>query len=170
MLTQAAVHRVADLSARQRDVSVPSSARDFDVWDELATSFPNRYLEYGRQIDSKLNAMVANLADAAEPVVFCGCAGHKVNIGAGNPELRSVVGDKICQKNGTFALLWRIEKGMLAVSLRAAKGTDVSVMAERCGGRGHAGASAFKLPLNTVKKDWFFEHYILHEGASDEDQ
>jgi len=40
---------------------------DFEVWDELARSFPLRYLEYGRQLQSKLQAMAEAVAAEAEP-------------------------------------------------------------------------------------------------------
>jgi len=82
-----------------------------------------------------------------------------VNIGAGSHDLRSFIGDHIAQKNGTFALLWRIEKGMISVSLRGAPCFDVSGIAERFGGGRHRGASAFKVPLGTGQADQFWEHW-----------
>jgi uncharacterized protein len=141
---------------------------DFRVWDDLVLSERSsrweEHLEAGKYMGQKFQSMVRAVAETAEPVCFCGHHGHKVNIGTAH-ELVSDVGNQLVDENGTFALLWYISKGKLRVSMRSkAGGLDVSEMAAKFGGGGHAAASAFVLSLGTPEASDFFARYIVDSG------
>jgi len=144
---------------------------DFVEWDRLAQMSKGDWEQLignGAQMNRKFQSVAKGIARSAEPVCFCGVHGHKVNVGACDTLMVSQVGEYVYEENGTFALLWRIEKGMLLVSLRAKQGTvDVSAMAERFGGGGHPASSGFALPLKTGKTYAFLDHYILNAGEDD---
>jgi oligoribonuclease NrnB/cAMP/cGMP phosphodiesterase (DHH superfamily) len=141
---------------------------DFVEWDRLAHASEaewEKVIEYGAQMNRKMMSMVGVIADAAEPVCFCGIHGHKVNVGAAGRMVSSEVGEALYARNGTFAMLWRVEQGSLKVSLRAKQGTvDVSEMAEQYGGGGHAAAAAFTLKLGTPQCDAFSAQYLFNDG------
>ena len=136
--------------------------QNFTTWDQLASmSYDEvtRICEAGAQMNAKFGHLASALATSAERVHFCGVVGHRANIPA---VFTSKVGEILYEKNGTFALLWRIEFGVLAVSLRAKKGgVDVSQMAKAYGGGGHAAAAAFKIPINSPSFNSFMKDVIL---------
>ncbi|MBK3780229.1 phosphoesterase [Paraburkholderia aspalathi] len=144
---------------------------DFVEWDRLAQASEaewEKVIEYGAQMNRKLMSMVRVIADAAEPVCFCGIRGHKVNVGAAGRIVSSEVGEALYDMNRTFAMLWRIEQGLLKVSLRAKQGTiDVSEMAEQYGGGGHAAAAAFTMKLGTPQCAAFVAQYLFDDGEVD---
>ena len=138
---------------------------DFKVWDGLAQLGDDELKEIlaaGRHMNIKYENLATLMAEAAEPVRFCGVTGSKLNTSA---LFSSKVGELLCGANGSFALLWRIEKGLLCVSLRAGKGTiDVAAMARRFGGGGHTSAAAFRLALGTTECAAFLDRYIVRQG------
>lgn len=138
---------------------------DFRVWDDLAQISDDALQEIlimGRHMNAKYDSLAGMMAEAAEPVRFCGVMGSKLNVSA---LFSSRVGELLYEANGTFALLWRIEKGLLCVSLRARKdGIDVAEMARRFGGGGHAAAAAFRLPVGTPVCDDFMTQYVVGRG------
>lgn len=141
---------------------------DFKVWHELARATPaewRKYTEFGMEIRGFVDKLVQLTALGAEPVCLCGIRGHKVNIGVAGPMISSEVGDHLYSQNGTFAMLWRVDKRKLKVSLRGAKGTDVSKIAKQFGGGGHIPAAAFVLSLDEPAGRDFFAEYILESGS-----
>lgn len=144
---------------------------DFVEWDRIAQMSDvdwEQVIEKGAQMNLKFKALAKGIAQSAEPVCFCGVRGHKVNVGACDTLMVSQVGEYVYEENGTFALLWRIEKGMLLVSLRAKQGTvNVAAMAERFGGGGHPASSGFAMPLKARNTDAFFDRYIVNAGEDD---
>jgi oligoribonuclease NrnB/cAMP/cGMP phosphodiesterase (DHH superfamily) len=141
---------------------------DFEAWHAFVTS-PGTHqwqeaLDAGRYMVKKFRSIVETVADTAEPVCFCGHQCHKVNLGTAH-ELASDVGNLVAERNGSLALLWYITKGKLRVSLRSKKGSvDVSELARKYGGGGHAGAAAFVLTLGTPQATQFFTYYIANSG------
>ena len=138
---------------------------DFKAWDDLAHVSDDQLKELlivGRHMNAKYDSLAAIMAEGAEPVRFCGMAGSKLN---GSSLFSSKLGELLYLANGTFALIWRIEKGLLYVSLRAKQGTvDVAEMARRFGGGGHTAAAGFKLTLGTPECDAFMAQYIMNSG------
>ena len=140
---------------------------DFKAWDDLAHVSDDELQEIliaGRHMNTKYDNLAAIMAEGAEPVRFCGMAGSKLN---GSSLFTSKVGELLYFANGTFALIWRIELGLLYVSLRAKKGTvDVAEMARRFGGGGHSAAAGFKLKLGTPECEAFMVQYIVGSGEN----
>ena len=138
---------------------------DFKAWDDLARIGDGELQDVliaGRHMNAKYDNLAAIMAEGAEPLLFCGVAGSKLN---GSSLFTSKVGELLYFANGTFALIWRIEKGLLYVSLRAKKGTvDVADMARRFGGGGHSAAAGFKLTLGTPECEAFMAQYIVGSG------
>jgi len=138
---------------------------DFKVWNELASVGDDELrdiLTIGRHMNAKFDDLAATMAKAAEPVRLCGIQGAKLNAPG---VFTSKVGELLYSANGTFALLWRIEKGRLCVGLRARKNTvDVAEMARRFGGGGHSAASGFSLALETPECSAFMDKYIVGAG------
>ena len=138
---------------------------DFRAWDDLAHVSDEELQDIliaGRHMNTKYDNLAGIMAESAEPVRFCGVLGSKLN---GSSLFTSKVGELLYFANGTFALIWRIEKGLLYVSLRAKKGTvDVADMARRFGGGGHSAAAGFKLTLGTPECEAFMAQYIVGSG------
>lgn len=142
---------------------------DFKVWDDLAHASDEQLqdiLIVGRHMNAKYDNLAAMMAEGAEPVRLFGVDGSKLN---GSSLFNSKLGELLYLVNGTFALIWRIEKGLLFVSLRAKKGTiDVAEMARRFGGGGHSAAASFKLTLGSPECEEFLAQYIVGNGESGE--
>lgn len=140
---------------------------DFKVWDDLARLRDDELhaiLTIGRHMNAKFDNLAAIMAKEAEPVRFCGIQGAKLNAPG---VFTSKLGELLYTANGTFALVWRIEKGRLCVGLRARKNTvDVAEMARRFGGGGHNAASGFSLTLGTPECSAFMDKYIVGAGES----
>ncbi|MFZ4536938.1 hypothetical protein [Propionivibrio sp.] len=138
---------------------------DFKVWDDLAHLGDDELsdiLIIGRHMNVKYDNLAAIMAEDAEPVHFCGVRGSKLNA---HSLFTSKVGELLYLANGTYALIWRIEKGLLKVSLRARKDTiNVAEMARHFGGGGHGAAAAFRLSLGTPECDAFMAKYIVGSG------
>ena len=138
---------------------------DFQVWDDLAQVSDDELqnlLVIGRHMNAKNDNLAASMAEGAEPVRLFGVEGSKLN---GSALFNSKLGELLYLANGTFAMIWRIEKGLLFVSLRARKGTvDVAEMARRFGGGGHSAAASFKLALGSAECEAFMAKYIVAAG------
>lgn len=140
---------------------------DFAVWHALAQMTPTStgladILAAGRLMNLKLDCVTAILAKDAEPVTLCGIKGHKRNAGT---FFTNDLGHAIYSKNGSFAMIWCVETGLLYVSLRGNKDKlDVSTIARQFGGGGHAAAAAFRLPVASPEAAAFFAKYIAGPG------
>ena len=138
---------------------------DFTIWDELAHidgEELQKLLISGRAMNAKYDHLATQMAEGAEPVRLSGVVGSKLNASS---LFTSKLGELLYLSNGTFALLWRIEKGLLCVSLRAKKGSiDVAEIARQYGGGGHEAAAAFRLTLGTPACKTFLDKYILGPG------
>ena len=136
---------------------------DFQAWhlvaeldrhpDDLA-----RFIESGRQMSEKFQWAARKLANLAEPVEFHGYAAGRVNL----PSLFTTdVGRYIYEQNGTLALLWRIEGGLLHVSMRSANDIDVGAIAKQYGGGGHKNAAAFQMDIEKPETREFMQRYLF---------
>lgn len=137
---------------------------DFDTWKtllELSQAQIETYREQGAIMRKKYISLVKQVASSAESVSLDGVAGHRLNCPG---VFVSAIGNHLCKLSGTFAMLWRIEKGQIKVSLRSV-GMDVGAIAERYGGGGHRKAAGFALELATPAGIDFFASYIAGAGG-----
>lgn len=136
---------------------------DFLAWHRVAELDRHpaelaRFIEDGRQMSEKFQWAARKLADLAEPVEFHGYVAGRVNL----PSLFATdVGRYIYEKNATLALLWRIEGGLLYVSMRSANDVDVGAIAQQYGGGGHKNAAAFQLDIKQPEAREFMQRYLF---------
>ena len=136
---------------------------DFEAWHQVAEldQHPDdlaRFIENGRQMSEKFQWAARKLAELAEPVDFHGYVAGRVNL----PSLFATdVGRYIYEKNGTLALLWRIEDGRLYVSMRSVKNVDVGAIAKQHGGGGHKNAASFQLDIKKPETLEFMQQYLF---------
>jgi len=64
----------------------------------------------------------------------------------------SLVGDMLCQKSGTFALMWAVDKNaVVKCGLRSKPGFNCIPLAASMGGGGHAARlGGFKMPFQRL--------------------
>ncbi len=124
---------------------------DFERWKEIANyddAQLQKYLERGRAMDEKFHKLATDIAEGAQPLRFNGINGLMVN--APSP-FHSVVGETLCKRSGTFALLWNVDKnGAIKAGLRSEPGFDCIPLAESMHGGGHAQACGFKMRLERL--------------------
>jgi uncharacterized protein len=122
-------------------------AFDFARWQAIASlqgEALRAYIERGRAMDEKFVKLAHNMAEAAQPLTFNGVAGLMVNVPSA---FHSLVGDILCEKSGTFALMWSVDKtGVIKCGLRSRSGFNCIPLAESMHGGGHAQACGFKMP------------------------
>lgn len=106
--------------------------------------------------------LAANQAKDGEPVLINGIEGTRYN---GGGMFTNDIAHEFYEKNGTFGMLWRIEKGQLRVAFRS-QTMDVSQLARKFwrNGGGHAAAAAFQMPITAPEFEPFFKTYILGNG------
>ncbi len=125
---------------------------DFARWAQIAAFTPaelQSFMARGQAMDEKFVKLAADIAEAAEPIVFNGQQGLMVNAPG---VFHSLVGELLSKKSGTFALMWTVGKGgVVKVGLRSQRGFDSIPLAESMGGGGHAQACGFKLPADRVQ-------------------
>lgn len=120
--------------------------QDFARWAELARlQGPElaTFMARGQAMDDKFHRLAEEIAENARPLVFNGEQGLMVNAPGA---FHSLVGNILCQKSGTFALIWTIsDKGLVKGGLRSVRGYSVIPLAESLGGGGHAQAAGFRM-------------------------
>lgn len=101
----------------------------------------NEMLRDGMVLNNAEDTMIARLVERAEKVVFEGYVVYAVN----TPLFYSQIANAISRvKKVPFGITWFYREGKLQVSLRRWKnGVDVSQLAKKYGGGGHAGAAGF---------------------------
>ena len=124
---------------------------DFARWQHIAQMDAVQlaaFIERGHAMDEKFSKLAELIADAASPVVFNGVAGLMVNAPG---VFHSLVGDLLCQKSGTFALLWSVDKKVVVkCGLRSKASFNCIPLAASMGGGGHAQASGFKMSVDRL--------------------
>ncbi len=120
---------------------------DFARWQVIAGlqgTDLHAYIERGHAMDEKFVKLAHGMAEAAQPLTFNGVQGLMVNVPSA---FHSLVGDILCEKSGTFALMWAVDKtGVIKCGLRSRSGFSCIVLAESMHGGGHAQACGFKMP------------------------
>ena len=117
----------------------------FERWQEIATFNTEQihtFMARGGAMDEKYRKLAADIASAAQPLVFNGIEGLMVNAPG---MFHSLVGDLLSAKTGTFALMWSAGTKGVKVGLRAQRNFDCIALAESMGGGGHAQACGFKM-------------------------
>ncbi len=126
-------------------------ATSFERWKAITNFDPvqlQKYLERGAAMDEKFHKLAADIAEGAQVLSFNGVSGLMVN--APSP-FHSAVGETLCKRSGTFALLWSVDKsGAIKVGLRSEPGFDCIPLAESMHGGGHAQACGFKMSVQRL--------------------
>ena len=124
---------------------------EFERWQQIAEFDAQQlasFLERGHAMDEKFSKLAELIADSASPLVFNGVAGLMVNAPG---VFHSLVGDLLCQKSGTFALLWSVDKNLVVkCGLRSKSGFNCIPLATSMGGGGHAQACGFKMAADRM--------------------
>jgi len=126
-------------------------AFDFARWQQIANFDAAQlaaYIERGQAMDEKFNNLADVIAEGARPISFNGIQGLMVNAPG---VFHSQVGDLLCKKSGTYALLWTVDKsGIVKCGLRSKPGFNCIDLAATMGGGGHAQACGFKMPADRL--------------------
>jgi oligoribonuclease NrnB/cAMP/cGMP phosphodiesterase (DHH superfamily) len=121
-------------------------AFEFERWQAIANFDAAQmalYIERGRAMDDKFSKLAGLISESAQPLVFNGVTGLMVNAPG---VFHSLVGDLLCKKSGTFALLWTVDKNaVVKCGLRSRSGFNCIPLAASMGGGGHAQACGFKM-------------------------
>jgi len=124
---------------------------EFERWQQIAAfDAPQlaNFIARGHAMDEKFSKLAELIAEHASPVVFNGVNGLMVNAPG---VFHSLVGDLLCRKSGTFALLWSVDKtGVVKCGLRSRSGFNCIPMAASMGGGGHAQACGFKMAVDRL--------------------
>lgn len=124
---------------------------DFARWQAVANfdaAQMTAFMARGQAMDDKFHHLAHAMAKAALSLNFNGVDGLMVNVPSA---FHSLVGDILCQKSGTFALMWSVDKtGVVKCGLRSRSGFSCIALAESMGGGGHAQASGFKMPYQRL--------------------
>lgn len=124
---------------------------DFVLWASIArfdASELQKFMARGAAMDEKFNKLAADIAQAAQPIVFNGQHGLMVNAPSA---FHSVVGDILSKKTGTFALLWCATADVtIKAGLRSQRNYDCIPLARSMGGGGHAQACGFKMGVDRL--------------------
>ena len=124
---------------------------DFARWAEIAAYSLAQTAEFmarGQAMDEKFSKLADDIAEGAQPVTFNGQVGLMLNAPG---VFHSLIGNRLSEKSGTFALLWHVGKsGGVKVGLRSQRSFDCIPLAESMGGGGHAQACGFKMGLERL--------------------
>ena len=124
---------------------------DFVRWNTIAgfdVAELSAYIDRGCAMDDKFNKLAEQMAESAQTLSFNGVPGLMVNAPG---VFHSLVGDILCQKSGTFALLWTVDKnGAVKCGLRSKANFSCIKLAESMGGGGHAQACGFRMPYQRL--------------------
>lgn len=123
----------------------------FERWREIArfdAATQTQFLARGQAMTEQFDRMAAQLCEAAQPLVFNGVPGLMVNA----PGIfHSLVGDMLCERSGTYALMWNVDQnGLVKCGLRSRSGFNCIGLAESMQGGGHAQACGFRMPYSRL--------------------
>lgn len=127
---------------------------DFKVWDNAAKQFGDvssykKIIASGNLLLSYERALISRILAHAVPVTFEKHKTYAVN----SPVFNSKIGHALYEFCPPMALIWYEDEDGIKVSLRSDGSVDVSLIAKRYGGGGHASAAAFLLASGT-KLPW----------------
>lgn len=117
---------------------------DFKLWNKIAADWEDKesvkkYIEEGEAILKFEDRILDRLIRHAEHVDFEGEKAYAVN----SPILESEIGNWIVQHKKAIGIIWAYKGSSVRVSLRSDGKIDVSKLAQRYGGGGHAAAAGF---------------------------
>ncbi len=126
-------------------------AHDFAVWNELARELESeqgfaKASEIGSLLEKKNKITVGKMANRAEEVVFEGYPCLAVNSTSNISE----IGNKLSTTKPPISIIWFKDKNKLSVSLRSDGSVDVSEIAKKYGGGGHASAAGFSVEADSI--------------------
>lgn len=123
----------------------------FKEYDALARGMESprtirEYLAFGKALADYDKILVEGAVRRAELVKF---GKYKVlAVNSTSRRYHSEVGRALCEKRPPLGIVWRVERGMIHVSLRSRGSVDVGKLAARFhGGGGHPRAAGFSVPL-----------------------
>ncbi|WP_394755491.1 DHH family phosphoesterase [Rhodoferax sp.] len=123
----------------------------FERWRDIAAFDAAQLVSFvvrGRAMDEKFSKLATDIAEGAQPLSFNDQHGLMVNAPG---VFHSLVGEILCKKSGTFALMWSVDKsGQVKAGLRSERGFSCIPLAESMGGGGHAQACGFKMELQRL--------------------
>ena len=130
---------------REIQASIFSYPYDFKVWDELMMTARSTLITEGTAIERKHHKDIAELVGVSKRRMNIG--GHNVPV-ANLPYTLSSDAGHLMGKGEPFAACYMDDPTGRTFSLRSADdGVDVSEIAKRYGGGGHAHAAGFKQPI-----------------------
>ncbi len=126
---------------------------DYQVWERLVREIETKdglekYVAEGKILLKKRDDQVRKIAAYAEEISF---EGHKCFM-VNSPILGSHIGNFLCKQKPPIAIIWSRRGKKIIVNLRSDGTVDVSKIAEKYGGGGHAAAAGF-----SWEEDEFFQ-------------
>ncbi len=122
----------------------------FEFWDEVARMLDDSHESETFLLKTRIYAeyfeLLADLSVRhAKLVEF---EGHQVYFATAHPfkPMKSLVGNLLAKKQGPFALVVAAHPKGFGVSIRGDGSIDVSLIAQKYGGNGHASSSGFLVP------------------------
>lgn len=124
---------------------------EFKTWDSFVKKIESskgrsEVIKIGKIVDTYEKMIIKRMMNRAVPVVFEGVKTLAVN----SAILESEIGNELVKKLPPIGIVWREKKDGVSVSLRSNGKIDVSKIASKYGGGGHARSSGFG--LESVKK------------------
>jgi oligoribonuclease NrnB/cAMP/cGMP phosphodiesterase (DHH superfamily) len=102
-------------------------------------------VQKGTHYEEHWNILVDMFAEQSQEVEF---QGHRILVAHAPRIFRSHVGNKLAQQKPPFSIVWYFYNDRIHCSLRSDKSFDVSKLAEKMGGGGHAAAAGFTFPVS----------------------
>lgn len=126
---------------------VASLPMTFESWDEISVIELDDLVEHGRSIRQYIETYIEKAAQEARVVSFGGHTVVAVNVPYQNAsEMGSYLLERFSSADYGMGYFQRAD-GRWQYSLRSRSGFDVSEVAKRFGGGGHAGAAGFETAL-----------------------
>lgn len=141
--------------SREFNAALSSYVRRFDLWEVLSTMGTEKLKHDGGII---LRAESRMIEEICENMFWTNIDGHKVPA-VNTSTLRSQVGDRLCQMHPTalfsayfFEKETEQKKYLRCWGLRSPGRMDVSVIAKKHGGGGHADAAGFTEEIQLIRE------------------
>lgn len=136
--------RFALPGTREIQANVFSYPYDFDVWDELMATDPDKLRIEGAAIERKHHKDIQELLKVTQRRMVIG--GFDVPVANLPYTLSSDAGHEMAKGEPFAACYWDTPDGRVFSLRSAPEGQDVSAIAKQYGGGGHRAAAGFKVP------------------------
>ena len=125
--------------------------KSFEKWSRFAKDLENEEkrkekIKIGKILLEYKNKITESIAEFAYEVEFEGMKILAVN---NSRVFRSQIGHLLAKRKPPMGIIWQEEKDGISISLRSDGSIDVSEIAKKYGGGGHAGAAGFLLKPDT---------------------